>query len=134
VITCDAPTVAGATVLLDANPGGRVADGSPLTAYFEIDHLSLGPGGRSRFEIIYTVRSAAADGRIWIQRVLSPRPAGPEIQTQEVQESAGALRRQFVSVPVQALPAGPYRLEIHVRDLVSGAEAAGSARFVRVGG
>jgi hypothetical protein len=134
VVTCGTPAVAGSTVRLDANPAARVGPDSPLTAYFEIYHLTPGADGQSRFEILYSARSAAADGRVWIQRVLSSRGSPPSVEASRVEEFPGELRRQFVSVPVKSLPAGPYRLEIRVRDLVSGDEVVRSARFVRVAG
>ncbi len=77
------------------------------------------------------MRSAARDPRIWIQRLFAPRPSIPEISASRTEENAGPLRRQFVSVPVHALPPGPYRLEIRVRDLISDAEAARTADFVK---
>ena len=134
VVACGEPglSVAGGEGIRPApNPGHRVGDGAPLTAYFEIYHLTPDADGRARFEYVYTVRSAARDPRIWIQRMLSPRSRIPEISATRVEENAGPLRRQFVSVPVQSLPPGPYRLEIRVRDLATRAEVTASADFTR---
>jgi len=136
LLSCGAPDVtagAAGTVIRPApNPGAVVEGDRPLTAYFEIYHLAPGPAGASRFEYVYSVRSAEKDARVWIQRVLSPRRQIPEISASRSEENRGPLRRQYVSVPVQPLPEGRYRLEIRVRDLVSNAEEARSAVFVKI--
>jgi hypothetical protein len=132
VVTCGTPVTLGSSVRLDPNPLARVPAGAPLTAYFEIYHLTQDADGQSRFEYEYRVRSADRDPRIWLQRVLSPRPAASELQVSRRETNAGALRRQFVSVPVNSLPAGNYQLEIVVRDLRTGGEARGSAPFTHL--
>ncbi len=131
VVTCGAPPVAGPAVRLDPNPLARVGPDAPLTAYFEIYRLAPGRDGEGRFEYVYTVKSLARDPRIWIQRALSPRSAPPSLEATRRESNVGPLRRQFVSVPVQSLPPGRYRLEIRVRDLVSGQEVTGGADFER---
>jgi GWxTD domain-containing protein len=137
VIPCGLPieTVTGEaphTVRLEPNPNARVAASEPLTAYFEIYHLRADRDGRSRFEYVYTVRSAERDKRIWIQRAFQPRPQPAPISATRAEEQSGDMRRQFVRVPVQSLPAGLYRIEITVRDLVAGDEAKAEAQFVRL--
>src|SRR5439155_1317048 len=120
------------TVRIDPNPGARVSGRDPLTAYFEIYHLSPGGNGQARFQYVYTVRSAERDPRIWIQRAFAPRRQPPPISATREEEMAGTLRRQFITVPIQSLPPGKYRLEILVRDLVAGTEASRAAEFVEV--
>lgn len=131
VVTCGTPAPLEAAVRLAANPAGRVPGEGPLTAYLEIYHLATDRDGQARFEIGWVVRSDERDRRVWLQRALAPRPAIPTIEATRRETNIGPLRRQFVSVPVPALPAGRYRLEVTVRDLLTGAEAAGSVRFVR---
>jgi hypothetical protein len=137
VVSCGAPQVDPAVggqppaVRLEANPGGHVAGGGPLTAYFEIYRLAPDARGLARVEFEYTVRSAEKDPRLWIQRLLAPRRPLPDISASRQEEQAGSLRRQFVTVPVEALPVGRYRLEIRVRDLNAGTEAVKSAEFVK---
>ena len=123
----------GPGLRLDPNPRAGVGAGDPLTVYFEIYHLQAGTDGDAQFEYVYTVKSATRDPRIWLQRALSPRTATPSVEASRVERNVGGLRRQFVSVPVQALPPGRYRLEIQVRDLVAGTEAKGHADFERTG-
>lgn len=131
VVTCGTPVPAEAAVRLAANPSARVAAGDPLTAYVEIYGLATGADGQSRFEIGWTVRSEERDPRIWLQRALQPRTAAPSIEATRRETNAGPLRRQFVSVPVQSLPPGRYRLEVVVCDLLSGEETSGRASFTR---
>ena len=135
VLSCGAPDMsagaAGVVIRPAPNPGARVGGGRPLTAYFEIYHLSPGRDGRSRFEYIYTVRPAEKDTRIWFKRLIAPRPQIPDVTASRAEDNAGPLRRQFVSVPVQSLPAGRYTLEVRVLDLVSNARAVRVAEFVK---
>ena len=107
-------------VRIEPNPSARVRAGQPLTAYFEIGHLRPDAEGLARFELEYSVRSMQRDARIWVQRLLAPRPVPAPLLTTRTEQQMGSLRRQFVSVPLQAMPAGRYRLEVRVRDLVSG--------------
>lgn len=131
VVTCGTAPSFEASVRLAANPAGRVSGSDPLTAYFEIYHLATEASGEARFEIGWVVRSDERDPRVWVARALAPRPATPRIEATRRESNPGPLRRQFVSVPVQELPRGRYRLEVTVRDLLTGAEAEGIARFYR---
>jgi hypothetical protein len=129
VITCGLPIVAAdAPVRLEPNPARRV-NGDALTAYFEIYHLQQDARGESRFEYEYLVRALSSDHRPWIQRLLSPRSLPAPVEASREETNAGSLRRQFVSVPMSQLPAGRYRLEVHVRDLASGAEVTRTVEF-----
>jgi GWxTD domain-containing protein len=137
VIPCGLPieTATGEApraVRLEPNPNARVRASEPLTAYFEIYHLRTDKEGRSRFEYVYTVRSAERDRRIWIQRAFRPRPVPTPISATREEEQTGDMRRQFVRVPLQSLPAGLYRIEITVRDLLAASEARAEAQFVRL--
>jgi len=129
VLSCGDPAmlVGGSEVRLEANMDAEVSGPRPLVAYFEIAHLATGSEGRSRFEYEYAVRREleASPGR----RAPAAAPALLSAAREEAQ--AGALRRQFVSVPTQGLAEGRYRLTIRVRDLVGGEEAAGSVAFTR---
>jgi hypothetical protein len=116
----------------EPNPEATVRGNEPLTAYFEIYRLRTNREGRARFEYVYTVRSAERDRRIWIQRLFQPRPQPPPISASREEEQGGDMRRQFVRVPVQALPSGRFVLEITVRDLFAGTEARGRAEFVHL--
>ena len=133
VITCGVPDPGSVRAMsgITPNVGGRVGAAEPLTAYFEIYDLALAANGISRFQYEYTVRSAEKDRRNWFQRVLAPRAGASPISVTREEENAGNLRRQYVSVPLETLPSGRYRLEVRVVDLLTGEEARGAAEFAR---
>jgi GWxTD domain-containing protein len=136
VVTCGRPDVSTASgptpsVRVEANPEAVVTGAGPLTVYFEMYDLRPDENGQSRFEYECTVRAADRDPRIWIQRLLQPRPRIPEISASRREEQPGNLRRQFVSIPVGELGKGRYRLDIVVRDLNAGSEATTSVRFAK---
>jgi GWxTD domain-containing protein len=136
VVTCGQPQTsfaAGQPLRLELNPGARLKASDQLIAYFEVYHLMPNPSGWSRFQYVYTVRSAEKDARTWIQRALAPRRLPSPIEASREEETPGSVRRQYVTVPIRSLPAGTYEIEIRVEDLNSGASATGSAQFVREG-
>jgi hypothetical protein len=137
VVSCgraagDAASDASPAVRLNANPTAEVGNGQPLTAYFEAYHLRTGSDGQARIEVEYTVRNATPDSRIWIQRMLHPRPSIPDVSARREETQPGDLRRQFVEVPVQSLAPGAYRLDITVRDELAGTDRTRSVEFYRV--
>jgi hypothetical protein len=137
VATCGRPDVTVPTpggapaVRIETLPGGEVSGAGPLTVYFEMYDLRPDETGTSRFEYEATVRSAEKDSRIWLQRLLAPRPRIPAISAGRREEQPGSLRRQFVSIPVGELADGRYRLEILVRDLNAGTEATARVGFLK---
>jgi len=137
VATCGRPDVTapppgGApAVRIEVLPGGEVSGAGPLTVYFEMYDLRPDETGTSRFEYEATVRSAEKDSRIWIQRLLAPRPRIPAISAGRREEQPGSLRRQLVSIPVAELADGRYRLDIRVRDLNAGTDATTNVAFVK---
>jgi hypothetical protein len=131
VVTCGVPVAPEGTVRLDANPSGSVPAGEPLVAYFEVYHLSRGADGQGRFEYETSVRSAMKDPRIWLQRWLSPRREDQDLGATRQDAVLGTVRRQFVSMPVKTLPPGRYRLDVTVRDVLTGDERHKSAEFTR---
>ena len=132
VLACGEPAlmVSGSTVRLEANIEARIAGRQPLVAYFEIYRLAADAGGLARFEYEYTVRRVprALTGLAKLF-VLPEAPVVSATSREAVQ--VGTLRRQFVSVPAQSLAPGRYRLEIRVRDLLTGAEVKGAVEFAR---
>ena len=120
-------------VRLTANPERVVWAGEPLVVYFEAYRLETAASGLSSLEFEYTVRSIERDRRPWIQRVLSPPSRPAEISATRREDHPGDVRRQFVTVPVQSLPPGRYRIEVAVRDLRAGTAATARADFARRG-
>ena len=131
VVTCGVPVAPEGTVRLDANPSGSVRGGEPLVAYFEVYHLARGQDGQGRFEYETSVRSAKKDPRIWLQRWLQPRRDGQELGVTRQDAVLGTVRRQFVSMSVRSLPPGRYRLDVTVRDVLTGTEEKRFAEFTR---
>jgi len=132
VLACGAPAlmVSGSTVRLEANIARRITGRQPLVAYFEIYRLAADAGGLAHFEYEYTVRRVprALTGLA----KLFVLPEAPVVSaTSREAEQVGTLRRQFVSIPAQSLGPDHYRLEIRVRDLLTGAEVNGATEFVR---
>jgi len=133
VVTCSAPElsiVPGSGVRLEPATGLCPANEGRLNAYFEIYGLSPNEAGDSRFEYDCVVRSVAVDRRGWLSRLFSPT-AGPAIEMSRRETTHGAMRRQFLTVPVEGLPAGRYEIDVRVRDLLTGAESNVTAQFVR---
>jgi GWxTD domain-containing protein len=131
LVTCGVPPILENSVQLDANPSGRVPPGQSLVAYFEVYHLAHGPEGLGRFEYETSVHSAEPDNRMWFQRWLSPRREGEGLGVTRQDAVLGTVRRQFVSVPVRSLAPGRYRLDVVVRDVLTGDEQKRSALFTR---
>jgi GWxTD domain-containing protein len=130
VIACGTPGTGAGPVRIEPNPGARVAGTGPLSAYFEIYHLQPGSDGLARFEYVYTVRPTAPDTRHWLAKFFSPSPP-PPVSVSREERNLGASRRQFISVPVGSLPAGRYRLEVTVRDLIADRVAVRQQGFVK---
>ncbi len=114
---------------IEIDASGRVRGIEPLVVYFEIYGLVPEASGQARFEYDVRVRPLV-DRRGWWQRAFGGSVPPPVVQVRREESNVGALRRQFVTVPARELAPGHYRLEIDVRDQVSGATVTGTAEFV----
>jgi GWxTD domain-containing protein len=133
VVTCGPPArsvVPGSGVRLEPETGLFPAHDPQLNAYFEIYHLAR-EGDEAPFEYVCTVRAAGTDTRPWLQRTMAPRRTPPPIEFTRRERAQGPVRRQFLTVPIVALPGGTYQVEVRVRDVTSGAEETRTATFVR---
>jgi GWxTD domain-containing protein len=119
-------------VRLDPNLSASVGADSPLLAYFEVYHLKPDAAGETRFEYEYRVEPLRADTRPWFRRLFS-RQWSDEITVKSTEQGLGPTRRQYVTVPVQSLPPGRYRLAITIRDRISGRSARRETEFVKSG-
>ena len=127
VLLCgDATPAIGATsVRLEPNLEHRVVGSAPLSAYFELDRLTPRHDGQSRFEYTYTVRP------------IGPRPGGAArleahaMKASREETFVGTVRRQFLVVPIVALPAGVYELVVDVSDREGDVSARRSLAFTR---
>ena len=108
-----------------------VEAGGSLSAYFEVYHLDEGPDGQARFEYETSVRPIERDTRVWLQRWLAPKRETQGLGVTRSDVVTGTVRRQFVRVPAGTLPPGRYRLEVRVRDVLTGEEQLRTADFAR---
>jgi cytochrome c-type biogenesis protein CcmH/NrfG len=132
VLCCGDPSqyAAQGAVRIEANMDSRVAGRAPLVAYFEIYRLATGADGMARFQYTYDVRRLADESSAKARAAAERRPpVGTWASREETQ--VGAMRRQFLRVATALLPAGRYRVSVHVKDLVSGGEAERGVEFVR---
>ena len=106
---------ATSSVRLDPNLAASVGPDEPLLAYFEIYRLQPDAQGVTLFDYEYTVRPLRTDSRPWFRR-LFPRQWTDQITVSSPADGMGPTRRQYITVPVQSLPPGRYRLEVAVHD------------------
>jgi hypothetical protein len=128
VLACGDPSllVGRGSARFDANVDSRSSGTTPLVAYLEIYRLAAGPDGVARFEYQCDVRGLPPPGH------KPPKvEAAPLVSISREETNVGAIRRQFMSVPVQSLTPGRYLLNVRVRDQVSGLTASRTAAFVR---
>jgi hypothetical protein len=129
VLTCGTPGMLtqGSSIRIEADREARVAAGAPAVAYFEIYRLAPGRDGLAHYEHTFVVRRLreTAEGSRKAERAAAL--ASTSATREETQP--GTSRRQFVTVPAQSLTPGHYRLEIRVRDRVSGRVANGEVEF-----
>ena len=126
VMLCGSGEIAAGNdvVRIEPNLGRRLSGSEPLSVYFEIDHLSPGSDGRSRFAYTYSLHRIEHDDR--------PKRGAPAVYEASREETNdGPLRRQFITVPMRSIKRGTYGLRIVVRDLVAGTWAATQLRFER---
>ncbi|MFN8587359.1 MAG: hypothetical protein U0704_06115 [Candidatus Eisenbacteria bacterium] len=114
---------AGGVVRLEEAPGHRFRAGAPIAVYAEIYRLEADEQHRTRFEYEYFVRRLDRDG------VPGARLAWASRADSVVASASERVRRQFVAVDTAKLEPGTYRVEIVVRDLVTGADVTRTADF-----
>ncbi len=136
VVTCGSIDMVRSApeIRLGPNLRSRVSGEGPLVAYFEVYRMTPGADGEAHFEYEYSVASEERDNRAWYERLLPFGERLPHYVVRSEETNVGPLRRQFITVPVQSLKPGHYRLDVRVRDLTTGTRTASSARFERVGG
>ncbi|MEQ1832931.1 MAG: GWxTD domain-containing protein [Candidatus Eisenbacteria bacterium] len=134
VVVCGRPEASMASegvVRLEPSTGLVPQSGEQLVAYGEIHGLRPTSEGERRFEYTCTVEPETRDRRSFLARLLAPKPVPPTVEVMRAEVASGDVRRQFFRVPVSGLPAGRYRVQLKVRDLVSGAESSRVAAFER---
>lgn len=131
VLACGDPTllVGGSSARFDAKVDARSSGPAPLVAYLEIYRLAPGADGVSHFEYQCDVVRAAPQEPA--RKGRASADTAPLVSTSREDTYVGAVRRQFVSVPVQSLRPGRYRLEVRVHDQVADTWATRSTEFER---
>jgi hypothetical protein len=102
----------------------RIGDEPALTAYFEIARLALDATGQARLESTYRIQPHVAPES-------EAEAARRSIEVSREDTQAGALRRQFLSVPLKGLADGDYDLRVIVNDQVAGTRAETTLRFTK---
>ena len=100
---------------------GPVPPGGALDVYFEVAGLRADSSGASRLRLTGRVRARPAVGH--------EAPRNAEIETSREDTQPGALRREFLHVPLAGLGPGAWNLEVEVRDLATGAIVSTSVDF-----
>ena len=117
-------------VRLAPNVDSRFDGAARLNAYFEVYGLGTDASGLAHFALAYEVHGLRGDPVPWYKRLVGTLPhAGIAVRTEE--SSPGALRRQFVQMPIEPLQPGEYRLEVHVHDRVGGGTVTRSLEFAK---
>ena len=111
-------------IRIEPNVSGIAPRRRTMSVYYELERLALAADGTSRFSYAYSIRP-----------VLPPNEPGPPpaavFEASREEENNGTHRRQFVSLPIAALRSGEYEARVEVRDLVSGAVAERTVRFIK---
>ena len=115
-------TVSPGTVRIEPDMERRVTGSRPLSVYFEIDRLTAGPDGQSRFAYTYSVVPARDDRA-------HKRTTPVAFSASREETHLGTRRRQFVTIPMRSVRRGSYELRIEVRDLIAGTVAAAGLRL-----
>ena len=134
VVVCGPPELSiqpAGGLRIEPSTGLLPVSGDQLTAYCEIYRLAPDASGDARYEYEFRVTSNLPEKRSWAGRLFLPRVLPPPIEVTRRETTRGDVRRQYFNVPIHLLSPGPYRVEIRVRDLGTGAEAMAQAEFER---
>lgn len=129
VLCCGEPAllVDRGAIRLDPVPGAVVRGDAPLTAYAEMYRFATGDDGLSHYTFDYRIERMGFDAATK-RRV----PSGTYDTWASREETfRGEVRRQFIRVPVAALPPGEYRFVLTVHDVLGGTSEVRTAEFRR---
>lgn len=102
------------SVRLDPDLDATIAADEPLLAYFEVYRLQPDAQGVTLFDYEYTVRPVRGESNPL--RKLFPKQWSDQISVRSPADGTSPTRRQYITVPMQSLPPGRYKLEVSVHD------------------
>jgi GWxTD domain-containing protein len=113
------------TLKVVPNPAAGILKTKPLTVYYEIYNLSLNDEGKSSYQVSYSIRLIDKD-ESFLSTVTGIFRSSKDASTTSVTTKEGKSRteREYIAFDITELPAGIARLEIKVKDLLSGAETS----------
>ncbi len=121
------------TLKVVPNPAAGILKTKPLTVYYEIYNLSLNDEGKSSYQVSYSIRLIDKD-ESFLSTVTGLFRSSKDASTTSVTTKEGKSRteREYIGFDISELPAGIARLEIKVKDLLSGAETSSSINITIV--
>jgi hypothetical protein len=118
------------SVRLDPDLDRTVTGDEPLLAYFEVYRLRPDAQGVTLFDYEYTVRPVRSETNPL--RKLFPRQWTDQISVRSPADGMSPTRRQYITVPMQSLPPGRYKLEVAVHDRLGMRSTRRSVEFTKV--
>lgn len=109
------------TLRVVPNPAAGILKTKPMTIYYEIYNLSLNDEGRSSYEVSYSIHMVDSDKSFFstVTGVFGSKQASGTSSV-TVKEGKSVTEYEYISFDISELPAGIARLEIKVKDLLSG--------------
>ena len=117
------------SVRLDPDLDATIAADEPLLAYFEVYRLQPDPQGVTLFDYEYTVRPVRGESNPL--RKLFPKQWSDQISVRSPADGTSPTRRQYITVPMQSLPPGRYKLEVSVHDRLGRRNTHRSIEFTK---
>lgn len=109
------------TLRVVPNPAAGILKTKPMTIYYEIYNLSLNDEGRSSYEVSYSIHMIDSDKSFFstMAGIFGSKPASGTSSV-TVKEGKSVTEHEYISFDISELPPGIARLEIKVKDLLSG--------------
>jgi hypothetical protein len=112
------------TLKVVPNPAAALLRTKPLTVYYEIYNLSLDNEAKSSYQVSYSIRMVDTD-ESFLSSIAGVFSSKKDAATTSVTEKEGKGRneKEYIAFDISELPPGIARLEVRVKDLLSGREA-----------
>ncbi len=121
------------TLKVIPNPAAGIVRTKPMTVYYEVYNLSLNDAGKSSYQVSYSIKLLEKDEN-FLSSIAGIFKSSKDASTSSVTAKEGKSRteREYIGFDISELPAGLARLEIRVKDLLSGAETASAINLTIV--